>query len=189
MSKASFLKASSQGGSASGGKRYKLKAGFTLIELLVVIAIIGILSSVVLASLNSARTKARDTKRVADIKQLQIALELYYDSNSKYPTNLTSLVGSSGGASLSVLPADPSGGAVNATGGYKYAINNATTPTAYHLGTTLEQTATQTTLEDADRDFSSSGASWVNDATSPDNSVPFDGNQDAITPIYDVSNQ
>ena len=78
---------------------------------------------------------------------------------------------------------------MNATGGYKYAINNATTPTAYHLGTTLEQTATQTTLEDADRDFSSSGASWVNDATSPDNSVPFDGNQDAITPIYDVSNQ
>jgi prepilin-type N-terminal cleavage/methylation domain-containing protein len=50
--------------------------GFTLIELLVVIAIIGILSSVVLASLNSARAKGRDSRRVSDLKQIanQVAL-------------------------------------------------------------------------------------------------------------------
>lgn len=59
--------------------------GFTLIELLVVIAIIGLLSSVVLASLNSARLKSRDARRMADLKQLQIALELYYNSNGSYP--------------------------------------------------------------------------------------------------------
>ncbi len=63
----------------------KLKSGFTLIELLVVIAIIGILSSVVLASLNSARMKARDTKRIADFRQIQTALELFYDQYGKYP--------------------------------------------------------------------------------------------------------
>ena len=58
---------------------YKNKAGFTLIELLVVIAIISLLASVVMASLNSARSKARDARRVSDVKQFQLALGLYYD--------------------------------------------------------------------------------------------------------------
>lgn len=64
----------------------KLKnKGFTLIELLVVIAIIGLLSSVVLSSLNSARAKSRDAKRLSDMRQMQIALEFYYDSFGAYP--------------------------------------------------------------------------------------------------------
>jgi len=59
--------------------------GFTLIELLVVIAIITILSTVAMAGLNSARTKGRDAKRLSDIKSLQKALELYYDTCGGYP--------------------------------------------------------------------------------------------------------
>lgn len=59
--------------------------GFTLIEVLVVIAIIGILSSVVLSSLNGARVKSRDAKRISDLKQIQIALNLYYSDNGHYP--------------------------------------------------------------------------------------------------------
>jgi len=59
--------------------------GFTLIELLVVIAIIGLLSSVVLASLNTARSKSRDAQRISDVRQLQTALEFFYDEHGRYP--------------------------------------------------------------------------------------------------------
>ncbi len=60
--------------------------GFTLIELLVVIAIIGILSSVVLASLNNARAKARDAERKSDMRAVLNALDLYaFDNGGKYP--------------------------------------------------------------------------------------------------------
>lgn len=59
--------------------------GFTLIELLVVIAIIGVLSSVVLASLNTARIRARDAQRVTTVRQIQSALELFYLTNGRYP--------------------------------------------------------------------------------------------------------
>ncbi len=61
------------------------RKGFTLIELLVVIAIIGILASVILASLNSARGKARDAVRLSALKEMQTALELYYDTHGQYP--------------------------------------------------------------------------------------------------------
>src|SRR3989344_3413947 len=63
----------------------KIRKGFTLIELLVVIAIIGLLSTLAVVALNNARLKARDAKRVADIKQIQTALELYYQENTAYP--------------------------------------------------------------------------------------------------------
>lgn len=121
--------------------KHQKNLGFTLIELLVVVAIIGILSSVVLASLNTARAKARDAKRRIDLKQVQLALELYYDSNGVYPTTGNawwgncSSYGSHGvsGASgwvpnvaptyISLLPLDPK---YNGTGGCYLYNSNAT---------------------------------------------------------------
>lgn len=67
-----------------------MRRGFTLIELLVVIAIIGILASVVLASLNSARLKSRDTARAAQISQAKTAIEMFFIDNGRYPLGPTS---------------------------------------------------------------------------------------------------
>ena len=63
----------------------KNKQGFTLIELLVVIAIIGLLSTLSIVALNNARARSRDARRVSDVKQVQTALELYYNDNGPYP--------------------------------------------------------------------------------------------------------
>jgi len=63
----------------------RAERGFTLIELLVVISVIGLLASMILVSLNSARVKARDARRLADMRQISTSLGLYYDKNGFYP--------------------------------------------------------------------------------------------------------
>lgn len=108
----------------------KKERGFTLIELLVVIAIIGILSSVVLASLNSARRKSRDARRVADIKQLQLALELSYDTNGSYPAAISVATLVTPGY-IAAIPSDP-------TGAVAYPYDQISSGSSYHVGTNLE---------------------------------------------------
>ncbi len=86
-----------------------MKKGFTLLELLVVIAIIGVLAAIVMASLNSARVKSRDAKRVSDIRQIKVALDLYFNDFGYYPdcsgNDVCSSTGYSGSIyNLSIVP-------------------------------------------------------------------------------------
>jgi len=97
----------------------KREKGFTLIELLVVIAIIGILSSVVLASLNVARGKGADAATKSNLSNARAQAEVYYDGNSQTYTNLCT---AAGGISTMLSAAQSSSGAasvvtVNTTAG------------------------------------------------------------------------
>ncbi|MFH1838327.1 MAG: type II secretion system protein [Candidatus Kuenenbacteria bacterium] len=73
-------------------KNNKNKKGFGLIELLVVISIIALLSTIAIISLNSAKEKARDAKRIADAKQIQIALDIYFNDKELYPKTTETII-------------------------------------------------------------------------------------------------
>lgn len=156
---------------------FKNTKGFTLIELLVVIAIIGILASVVLVSLNTARQKARDARRVADMRTVQLALSMYYDTNNIYPAQNT-VAGLEGvAASLTAyvqgakLPCDPSlaSGSCGANGGTGYVYYSPTGGASYHLGAMMENSAHAQLQNDAD----SSAGFVATDAVAGPNSCTF----------------
>lgn len=155
-------------------KRNIKLSGFTLIELLVVIAIIGVLASIVLASLNNARQKSRDARRVTDVRQIQLALELYYDGAGagEYPdeaagNTVPAVIQTSG--YIPVVPTDPSTSA-----GYTYVnlVNSSGTACAvasatcsfYQLGSLLEIASNPALNGDADKDLSAAGGIDGNDS-------------------------
>lgn len=65
--------------------KFKKQSGFTLVELLIVIAIIGILTSIVYYSFSDSRAQARDRVRQTNLKELELAVELYRAQNGRYP--------------------------------------------------------------------------------------------------------
>lgn len=133
--KSTFLGVKNKEGKFNGQR--SSNATVIIVAVLAGIAVIGILSSIVLASLNSARIKGRDARRVADVKQLQLALELYYDANHTYPTSLNLL----SSQYMNEVPVDPAGGS------YHYSL---CAEDSYHLGASLEQETHPALSNDAD---------------------------------------
>jgi prepilin-type N-terminal cleavage/methylation domain-containing protein len=151
--------------------------GFTLIELMTVIAIIGILMSIIMVGLGNAKAKSRDSRRIADVKNIQLALSLYYNDNGMYPKDIyeapctTTTVAPNCGLAptyLPVVPTDPSYpsvvcsalGNANEDSCYRYTalkpsggslICNATNaPTSYHIGAILEDSGNASLSNDTD---------------------------------------
>jgi len=127
----------------------KQNTGFTLIELLVVITIIGLLSTMVLVSLNTARMKARDVRRLADLRQVALALEMYYDDNTStgYPgdsgsNNWSELDSALKPDYMSSIPTDPGNGS------YEYWVD--TNNQNHVLGIILEDVNNQALNGDSD---------------------------------------
>ena len=111
-------------------KKTYLEKGFTLIELLVVIAIIGILSSVVLASLNSARTKGNDTAIKSNLAGIRSQAEILYDTHGGYGVDATPSAASLGTCTqqADTLFADPTvWGQVNAAIGASLGLSSCMT--------------------------------------------------------------
>jgi prepilin-type N-terminal cleavage/methylation domain-containing protein len=116
------------------------KQGFTLIELLVVIAIIGLLSTLSIVALNQARARARDARRLADIKQIQTALEMYYNDNFFYPASVlpNTQIASNSVVYMNSVPAAPTPAELASC----TAANNTYTYTAATLNSVVQGTYT-----------------------------------------------
>ena len=130
----------------------KFTKGFTLIEMLTIIAIIGILATMVVVNVSGARIRARDTKRLADVKSIQNALEMYFYKTKTYPsdTNDNPLVNCGGisiadlgvelGPYLETIPTDPqpiTNAAFCGAQNYWYSYDTATS--TYQVWFALEQ--------------------------------------------------
>lgn len=134
-------------------KIYFSNRGFTLVELMVSIGIMALLTGIIMANLTSSRAKARDAKRISDVGQIQLALELYFDRCNEYPSvvgsgvdvngtqtiNTTSSCTTSGGSTVNIstfLNPIPTPPGVTTQTVYIYAVNPARTD--YVVMTQLE---------------------------------------------------
>ena len=131
-------------------KNYKFRSGFTLIELLVVITVIGLLSGMILVGLSGVRSQGRDTRRVADLHNVQNALEIYFNKRGEYPptSNWDILEDAMREANTGVskLPRDPLNNGSNI---YRYSTGS-TGGMHYVLSATLENFDSQLLEDDVD---------------------------------------
>ncbi len=116
----------------------KYNKGFTLIELLVVIAIIGILASIVLVSLNTARSKGRDASASGSMSSVRAAAEIYFDTNNNNYDLVCTDVGSTLPALLNAASAQTGGPALWSDAGATVSCDS--DASAYYAAVVLNDT-------------------------------------------------
>lgn len=176
-------------------------SGFTLIELLVVIVIVGLLASIVLVSLNSARQKSRDARRKADMRQLTTAINLYLNDFGAYPVGEDDTAGAGFGVDYSNVDAsqgyipgsrfipelisngymsrsanDPGGGGAGAVTGYWYAHRNSN----FMNKTFRYMTCGGPAPPPADPPAQAVLIFWLEGGSSPDYSPGLDSNSNSV---------
>jgi len=136
------------------------QGGFTLIELLVVIAIIAVLAAVVLVALGNARTRSRDARRVSDLNNVALAMEIYADqaSDALYPTSGAAVLSNAQWATLitNIRAVDILSGDVNdplnaGARTYKAQHGGTTARSTYLIGADLETQSTASCASDYDQ--------------------------------------
>ena len=121
-------------------KLHDAKRGFTLIELLVVIVIISVLATLLMVNFVGVRARGRDTTRKSDLRQLQVALELYRSDVGTYPPSLAACgtpVISGGTTYIAKVPCDPLGTSMTYNSGVYY-YNSPAGNATYTLGACIE---------------------------------------------------
>ncbi len=99
------------------------ESAFTLLELLITIVIIGVLATLVVFFVQNTRKNSRDAKRVSDVKQIQTALELYFNNVGHYPEEVTSTISYGDSIYMNIYPTAPSpadGDCSEADNSYRY---------------------------------------------------------------------
>ncbi|MDD2483190.1 MAG: type II secretion system protein [Candidatus Shapirobacteria bacterium] len=125
-------------------KKNKKNKGFTLFELLVSISIIGILTALASVAFSGAQKKARDARRLEDVKNIQTAAEQYYSQSPTYSYPATYVAGNTwtpvagGTAVLESYPNDPKGAAY---GSYACASGATCNTTGYCICALMENSA------------------------------------------------
>jgi len=164
------------------------------IILTVVVFVLFFVIIILVADKSVPRSRARDARRVSDVRQIELALQLYYAAHLQYPdastSSLLSLV-TEGFLNMSILPTDPI-----SSNSYCYAVGKDLTLEIgkqrqyYHVGAKLEHKNSDMMTQDADNNTQNSADivwAWNQSPdceTNPANSN-FDGTDSKKSPIYD----
>jgi type II secretion system protein G len=142
----------------------QLSKGFTLIELLIVLAIIGVLTSVIMVNILSARERGRDTERKSELHQLRAAFEMYRADQGTYPPAplpaCDTALALGGSTYIQKVPCDPSN-----TGQHVYTYT--TTGTAYSLYACLENERDQQKDRTNNSTYCTGTSNWSFTLTNP----------------------